>query len=135
MHFKLMMEVTGSLKLATHPDFKFPPEHRYYNVTKTELKPWTLMAPFVIDKSRNKLVVDISNAFPVDIDNKPLDLGELFFGILQEDDSVIIFGDQVPYRNWELTRKYDGVIEQRLDSNYDWYVTTGKITVSKATPN
>ena len=45
------------------------------------------MAPFIIDKSRNKLVVDLSNAFPVDIDNKPL---ELFFRILKEDDSVII---------------------------------------------
>ena len=108
----------GDRKLeTTHPDLKFLPEHRCYNVTKTELKPWTLMAPFIIDKSCNKLVVDISNAFPVDIDNKPLDLGELFFGILQEDASVIIFGNEVPYRNWELIRKYGGVIEWHLDSN------------------
>ena len=108
----------GDRKLeTTHPDLKFPPEHRCYNITKTELTPWTLMAPFVIDKSRSKLVVDISNAFPVDIDNKPLDLGELFFGILQEDDSVIIFGNKVPYRDWELIRKYGGVIERHLDGN------------------
>ena len=125
----------GDRKLqTTHPDLKFPPEHMCYNEKKEEEKPWTLLAPFVIDKSRSKLVVDISNAFPVDIENKPIDLGELSFGILKEDDSVIIFGDEVPYRNWELIRKYGGVIEQHLDSNGMSLLERSQLVIVKQVP-
>jgi peroxiredoxin len=119
---------------TTDPDLTFPPEHQCWNESKDREKTWTLRAPFIIDRPRSKLVVDISNAFPVDIENKPLDLGELFFGILKEDDSVIIFGDQVPYRNWELIRKYGGIIEQHLDGNGMSLLERSQLVIVKQVP-
>ena len=134
----------GDRKLeTTNPDLAFPPEHQcnirtkkpeHQCYNKTD-KPWTHMAPFIIDKTRSKLVVDIGNAFPVDIDNKPIDLGELLFGILKEDESVIIFGDEVLYRNWELIRKYGGVIEQHIDSIGMSLLEKSQLVIVKQVPN
>ena len=58
--------------------------------------------------------MDISNAFPITSDNKPIDLGELWLGVLGDDGTVSIFGDSIPYLDPDLQNR-GGIIEQNID--------------------
>ena len=65
----------------------------------------------------HKLVVDISNAFPVDVNRQALDIGELWFGVLNTgkgEDSVTIFGEEIPYKGMDILNT-GGVVEQSID--------------------
>ena len=73
----------------------------------------TGVAPYRFDESRKTFIVDISNAFPVDYQNKPIDLGELWLGVIS-DGAVTIFGDPIPYKNPSLM-DHGGIIEQVTD--------------------
>ena len=101
---------------STKPAIIFPPDHPCKESEgNDQTDPWTNYAPFTIDESRNVLVMDISNAFPITGDNKPIDLGELWLGVLGDDSTVSIFGDSIPYLDPDL-RNHGGIIEQYIDS-------------------
>ena len=100
---------------STKPAIIFPPDHPCKESEGNhQTDPWTNYAPFTIDESRNVLVMDISNAFPITGDNKPIDLGELLFGVLGDDGTVSIFGDSIPYLDPDLQNR-GGIIEQNID--------------------
>ena len=101
---------------TTKPAIIFPPDHPCKeSEVDDQTDPWTNYAPFTIDESRNVLVMDIGNAFPITGDNKPIDLGELWLGVLGDDGSVSIFGDSIPYLDPNLQNR-GGIIEQKIDS-------------------
>ena len=105
----------GSRKLeTTKPKLTFSQGHKCADFRVKEPHSWTHIAPFIVDKSRSKLVIDISSAFPVDINNEPVDLGVLWFGVLEHDESVSIFGDQIPYKKMETFKTYSGILEYDL---------------------
>lgn len=101
---------------STKPAIIFPPDHPCKESEGNhQTDPWTNYAPFTIDESRNVLVMDISNAFPITGDNKPIDLGDLWLGVLGDDGTVSIFGDSIPYLDPDLQNR-GGIIEQNIDS-------------------
>ena len=105
----------GNRKLeTTNPKITFTQGHKCANFPLEEPHSWTHIAPFIVDKSHSELVIDISSAFPVDINNEPIDLGVLWFGILERDQSVSIFGDEIPYKKKEIFQTYGGVLEYDL---------------------
>ena len=111
------LNLGGDRKLiSTHQQniLTFPPEHICTKYNSSSDDTFTNVAPFIVDKARSMLVVDISNVFPVDITNKPIDLGSLWFGILTQDKKVVIIGEEIPYRDETLIRNHGGVIEQQL---------------------
>ena len=100
---------------STNPAIIFPQDHPCKESEGNhQTDPWTNYAPFTIDESRNVLVMDISNAFPITGDNKPIDLGELWLGVLGDDGTVSIFGDSIPYLDPDLQNR-GGIIEQNID--------------------
>ena len=101
---------------STKPHIIFPPDHPCKgSEANYQTDPWTNYAPFTVDESRNVLVMDISNAFPITGANQPIDLGELWLGVLGDDNSVSIFGDAIPYLDPDLQNR-GGIIEQSVDS-------------------
>ena len=111
------LNVGGDRKLeSTEALLTFPKDHicSRDGVDHRALKQLTGVAPFTFDKFRKTLIVDISNAFPVDCHNKPIDLGELWLGIIS-DETVTIFGDPIPYKNPSLM-DHGGIIEQVTDT-------------------
>ena len=88
-----------------------------------EAKNVTNVAPFIFDEDRNTLVLDISNAFPMDANNMSLDLGELWLGALVEEswlgmfsnEVINIFGEPLPYMD-EKTWERGGVVEYSVPS-------------------
>lgn len=105
------LNVGGDRKLeSTKSSLTFAEDHicsRHGVDTPNQL---TGVAPFTFDKSRKTLIVDISNAFPVDSHNNPINLGELWFGVMN-DKAVTIFGDPIPYKQFGLM-DHGGIIEQ-----------------------
>ena len=115
------LNVGGDRKLeTTNPTLTFEDNHicSRPGVEISDNEQWTGVAPFTIDKSRNTLVIDIGNAFPVDVNNDPLDLGKLWFGVLteEEEETVTIFGDPLPYKDQDI-RDHGSIVEQAIDLN------------------
>ena len=114
------LNVGGARKLeTTKPRLDFEGDHMCTRdgVEIAENEQWTNVAPFMVDTLRNKLVVDLSNAFPVDVNGHVLDIGELWFGVLNTgkgEDSVTIFGEEIPYKGMDILNT-GGVVEQSID--------------------
>lgn len=102
---------------STKPAITFPPDHPCKESEGNhQTDPWTNYAPFTIDKSRNVLVMDISNAFPTRGTNQSIDLGKLWLGVLRDNNRVSIFGESIPYLDPDLQNR-GGIIEQNIDND------------------
>ena len=111
------LNVGGERRLETADPgtLDFPLGHPCLEHDQNEQKPWTYGAPFKLDESRSTLVVDLGNSMPVQRENQPINLGTLWFGVL-ENESVQIFGDSISYLDDGL-RNQGGIIEQTVDSD------------------
>ena len=113
------LQFGGNRKLVdTNANIDLPKGSTYAKY-KIDGSSWVHTAPFIIDKTRNKLVVDIGNTFSIDCTGAPINLGQLWFGILgQDQQSISILGDSmIPYTDARCMSRYGGVIEQVLSED------------------
>ncbi|CAI7997915.1 hypothetical protein GBAR_LOCUS2273 [Geodia barretti] len=88
------------------------------------------VAPFIYDADRNKLVVDISNAFPADAQNHRIDLGTLWLGVLDDDGALTTFGEPLPYLEpfiWD----HGGIVEYKVPKELKKTVISSPVVIVK----
>ena len=88
------------------------------------------VAPFIYDADQKKLVVDISNAFPADTQNRGIDLGTLWLGVLDDDGAVTTFGEPLPYLEpfvWD----HGGVVEYKVPKELKKTVKSSPVVIVK----
>ena len=105
--------------------FMFDEDHPCSNYPQDNQKPWTYGAPFKLDSNRNVLVVDLGNALPTHFscldkqrNNSPLDLGDLHFGYILND-QIRAIGDSIPYLKREMWMRQSGIIEVPITDSED----------------
>ena len=107
----------------------FPSDHPCYGVNETDEKPWTYGVPFKVDSTRNVLVADLGNALPRQLNGNPLDLGTLYFGVL-ENEVVQPFGEAIPYRDSNSVMwRHSGIVEQSIGSDIASSLQNSKLVI------
>ena len=84
---------------------------------------------FKVDFTRNALVVNLGNALPIHHSGDPLDIGNLYFGVLVGD-VVQPFGEPIPYTDTSSVMwKHSGFIEQTITADVVSQLESAKLVV------
>lgn len=104
--------------------------------------PVTNVAPFKYDEKRSTIVLDISNAFPMDINNNSIDLGEVWLGVLMKEswlglfsnEMVSMFGEPIPYKDAK-TWERGGIVEYVVPSDFKHVIESSLLVIVKEVHN